>query len=257
MLESLNRDGWSEQDTEGRPEEPSALRRGDPHDNLLNVSNQDDPEPLRKLAEAIKILEDRIVEIAAGQASAARSVHAAADGLPLHKIDEGGATAAGLHTTADELESFVRELATVSDVFRILRAEALGDAAAFCSRERRYVSSSRGNGEQPVALLDDLIERYGTDAILTVHAHMPGGEIVRWELMIDGGYVPTADVRISERGDHSVMLLTDAREEIELTRWREGARGTQRQPASFVERLGALQRRSCRGYGGASGVGGG
>jgi hypothetical protein len=90
-----------------------------------------------------------------------------------------------------------------------------------------------------VALLDDLIERYGIDAILTVHPQMPGGEIVRWELMIDGGYVPTADVRVSERGGHSVMLLTDAREEIELTRWREGARGAQGPPASFVERQGA------------------
>jgi len=98
-----------------------------------------------------------------------------------------------------------------------------------------------------VALLDDLIERYGIDAILTVDPHMPGGEIVRWELMIDGGYVPTADVRVSERGGHSVMLLTDAREEIELTRWREGACGAQGPPASFVERLRGLQRRSCRG----------
>jgi hypothetical protein len=105
-----------------------------------------------------------------------------------------------------------------------------------------------GGGEwsQPVALLDDLIERYGIDAILTVHPHMPGGEILRWELMIDGDYVPTADIRVSERGGHSVMLLTDAREEIELTRWREGARGAQGPPVSLVERLGALQRRSTR-----------
>jgi hypothetical protein len=85
-----------------------------------------------------------------------------------------------------------------------------------------------------VALLDDLIERYGIDAILTVHPHMPGGEILRWELMIDGDYVPTADIRVSERAGHSVMLLTDAREEIELTRWREGPRGPQGPPASVV-----------------------
>jgi hypothetical protein len=94
-----------------------------------------------------------------------------------------------------------------------------------------------------MVLLDDLIERYGTDAILTVHPHMPGGEVVRWELMIDGEYVPVADIRVTQRGDHSVMLLTDAREEIELTRWREDSRGTQGPPASFVERLGGLRRR--------------
>jgi hypothetical protein len=97
-----------------------------------------------------------------------------------------------------------------------------------------------------VAVVDDLISRYGIDAILTVHPHMPGGEILRWELMIDGEYVPTADIRITERGGHRVMLLTDAREEIELTRWREGAGGAQGAPASLVERLGALQRRSTR-----------
>ena len=74
-------------------------------DKFLHVSSQGDPEALRKTAEAVTILEGRIVEIAPGQANAARSVHAAADGLLLHKVDDGGATAAGLHTTADELES--------------------------------------------------------------------------------------------------------------------------------------------------------
>jgi hypothetical protein len=90
-----------------------------------------------------------------------------------------------------------------------------------------------------VALLDELIERYGAEAIVTVHPYMPGGEILRWELLIDGGYVPTADVRVSDRSGQSVMCLTDTFEEIELTRWRGGARGA---PASVVGRLGALQR---------------
>ncbi len=76
-----------------------------------------------------------------------------------------------------------------------------------------------------MALLDDLIERYGIDAIVTVHPHMPDGEIVRWELMIDGDYVPTADIRVSERGGRSVMLLTDAREEM-------GSRAGVRAPAA-------------------------
>ena len=91
--------------------------------------SQGDPETLRKAAEAVKILEDRLVAIAQGQADAAKSLHAAADGLLLHKADDGGATATGLHTTADALELLARELATVGDALRMLIAEALGGEA--------------------------------------------------------------------------------------------------------------------------------
>jgi hypothetical protein len=96
-------------------------------DKIRNVSSQGDPEALRNAAKAVKILEDRLVAIAQGQADAAKSLHAAADGLLLHKADDDGATAAGLHTTADALESLSRELATLGDVFRMVIAEALGD----------------------------------------------------------------------------------------------------------------------------------
>ena len=96
-------------------------------DKILRVSSQSDPEVLRKAAEAVTILEDRLVAIAEGQAYAAKSLHAAADGLLLHKADDDGATAAGLHTTAEALESLARELATLGDAFRMLIAEALGD----------------------------------------------------------------------------------------------------------------------------------
>jgi hypothetical protein len=96
-----------------------------------------------------------------------------------------------------------------------------------------------------VALLDDLIERYGINAILTVHPHMPGGEILRWQLMMT---VTTYARRTSASVSVAVTAscLTDTREEIELTRWREGAGRAQGPPASLVERLGALQRRSTR-----------
>ena len=62
-------------------------------------------------------------------------------------------------------------------------------------------------------------------------------------LQIDGEEVDTADIRISER-DGRVMLLTDRSEEIELAWWREGASRPQGEPASVVETLGGLQRRS-------------
>ena len=87
--------------------------------------------------------------------------------------------------------------------------------------------------------------RYGTGAVLTVGPYMPdsSGEILRWVLQMDGEEVDTADIRIDERDGRSVMLLTDGTDEIELARWREGARGSQGAPASIVDTLGALQRR--------------
>jgi hypothetical protein len=94
-----------------------------------------------------------------------------------------------------------------------------------------------------VALVDDLIKRYGVNAILTVHPSMPGGEILRWVLMIDGEDVPEADIRIVERNGRSVMLITNGQDEIRLTSWRVDANG-RGAPSSVVDTLGALQRRS-------------
>ena len=61
----------------------------------------------------------------------------------------------------------------------------------------------------PVALQDELIERYGTGAVLSVSPYMAdrSGEILRWVLLIDRDEVPTADVRVSERYGWSVMVL--------------------------------------------------
>ena len=97
-----------------------------------------------------------------------------------------------------------------------------------------------------MTLLDDLIERYGTGAVLSVDRYMPdsSGEILRWVLQIDGEEVPEADIRVIERDGRGVMLLTDGNEEIELRWWREGARGPQGEPARFVYTLGGLQRRT-------------
>ena len=64
-----------------------------------------------------------------------------------------------------------------------------------------------------MALLDVLIERHGPRAIVTVHPHMRGGEILRWELLIDGEEVPEGDIRIVERNGRNVMLITDGNED--------------------------------------------
>ena len=69
-----------------------------------------------------------------------------------------------------------------------------------------------------MALLDQLIECYGTEAVISVDPYMPdtSGEILRWVMMIDWKEVPEADIRVSEREGRSVMLLTDGHEQIEL-----------------------------------------
>jgi hypothetical protein len=97
-----------------------------------------------------------------------------------------------------------------------------------------------------VGLLDDLIERYGTGAVVAVRPYMPdnSGEILRWVLEIDGEEASEADVRVTERDGLSVMLLVGGGEEIELTSWREGAPGPGSPPAAFLDTLGGLQRRS-------------
>ena len=74
-----------------------------------------------------------------------------------------------------------------------------------------------------MALLDDLIERYGTDAVISVDPYMPdsSGDILRWVVQINFED-PEADISIVEREGRTVMLLTDGNEEIELTGWRGG-----------------------------------
>jgi hypothetical protein len=78
------------------------------------------------------------------------------------------------------------------------------------------------------AVLDELIERYGSGAVVTVSPYMPNnsGDILRWVLRIDGEEVSDVDVRTvvhSEREDVHVMLLVYGDEEFELARWHEDA----------------------------------
>ena len=115
--------------------------------------------------------------------------------------------------------------------------------------ELRFMSSVREPlpEEQPV-LLDKLIERYRAGAVLTVRAYMPDseGQILRWVLLIDGEEVTDARIRIGARDGRRVML-TDGSEEIELTSWRgDTFSGPHGEPSSFVDTLGALQRRTFR-----------
>jgi hypothetical protein len=86
-----------------------------------------DREALRRAAEAVKVLEERVVAISQGQADAAKSLHETADGLLLHKADDGGVTAANLHLTADALEAIARELAMLGDAYRMLIGDVLGN----------------------------------------------------------------------------------------------------------------------------------
>ena len=73
-------------------------------------------------------------------------------------------------------------------------------------------------------MLEELIDRYGEDAILTARPYVPasGGETLRWVLEIDGSPVPDADVRTArheERRDVMVMLLVHGDEEVEIGSW--------------------------------------
>ena len=75
----------------------------------------------------------------------------------------------------------------------------------------------------PVVMLDELIDRYGEDAILTVRPYvLDSGETLRWIVEIDGVDIYDNDVRIQDdpdRPDGSVMFLVRGDEEIEIGRW--------------------------------------
>ena len=93
------------------------------------------------------------------------------------------------------------------------------------------------------ASLDELIDRYGEDAILTTRPYvLDSGETLRWALEIDGSPVPDADVRIAshaERPGVMVMWLVHGDENIELMSW-----STKRYPygpAAVIRRLGDLR----------------
>jgi hypothetical protein len=72
-------------------------------------------------------------------------------------------------------------------------------------------------------MLDDLVDRYGEGAIVTVSPYvLDSGETFRWSVQIDGKEVSDIDVRVDEdpeTGDQMVMRLFHADEELEIERW--------------------------------------
>lgn len=92
-------------------------------------------------------------------------------------------------------------------------------------------------------MLDELIDRYGEDAILTARPYVPAsGETLRWILEIDGSPVPDADVRTAsheERRHLIVMLLVHGDEEVEIGRW--STKIHPYGPAAVMRRLGDLR----------------
>jgi hypothetical protein len=72
-------------------------------------------------------------------------------------------------------------------------------------------------------VLDELIERHGEGAIITVRPYvLDSGETLRWIVEINGVDVPDVDVAVrpdSERTDVMVMLLVYGGEEVELDHW--------------------------------------
>jgi len=104
-------------------------RSGAGKSSATRDSMSQDPDALRKAAEAVRVLEDRVVAIAQGQVSLAQSLRETADGLLVHKADDEGATAVALSSIADSLELLAREVATLNDSFRMLIADALGEDA--------------------------------------------------------------------------------------------------------------------------------
>jgi hypothetical protein len=98
-------------------------------------------------------------------------------------------------------------------------------------------------------MLDELLHRYGEDAIVTARPHMlDSGESYRWELQIDGMDVPGAYAHVRrdlERQDVMVMVLVYGDEEVELGRWSTKQRPhAPYGPAAVIRRLGDLQKGS-------------
>jgi hypothetical protein len=92
-------------------------------------------------------------------------------------------------------------------------------------------------------MLNELIDRYGQDAVVTARPHMlDSGETYRWELAIDGDNVPEADVhmrRHPERRDVMVLLLVRGAEAVELDHW--STKTKPYGPAGVMCRLGDLR----------------
>jgi hypothetical protein len=89
-------------------------------------------------------------------------------------------------------------------------------------------------------LLDDLIDRYGEAAILTVRPYIiDSGEILRWIVEIDGEDPPDMDVRIDRGDPWVVMSLVRGGKEMLIGRW---SRKRHPDGAQVIWSLGGLRR---------------
>lgn len=91
-------------------------------------------------------------------------------------------------------------------------------------------------------MLDELVERFGTDAVVTARPVMlESGGTYRWELEIDGARMAgvSAHVRRDPEDHHlTILLMALDDEEVEIARWT-----TKRsEPGSIVRTLGELRR---------------
>jgi hypothetical protein len=102
-------------------------------------------------------------------------------------------------------------------------------------------AAPRKNGD---SMLDDLVDRYGEGAIVTVSPYvLDSGETFRWSVQIDGKEVSDIDVRVDEdpeTGDQMVMRLFHADEELEIERWSKTR--LPYGPGSVIRSLRQLQR---------------
>jgi hypothetical protein len=91
-----------------------------------------------------------------------------------------------------------------------------------------------------MAMLDDLIDRYDSGAVLTVSPYiLDSGEILRWVLQIDGEEPSDLDVRIDQGDPWVVTFLVRGDDELEVGRW---SRKQHPDGASVLWTLGGLRR---------------
>jgi hypothetical protein len=92
-------------------------------------------------------------------------------------------------------------------------------------------------------LLDELIERYGADAVVTAYPVMlDSGVTYRWEILIDGEHVSDVSVHahgIRGRPNEVALMMVHGNDEIEIARF-----SVERpESASIVRTLGDLRRK--------------
>ena len=92
-------------------------------------------------------------------------------------------------------------------------------------------------------LIDDLIERYGKDAVLTASPLViDSGATLHWIAEIDGAAVPDVDVRVDHLQGHPdwrLLTLVGGGDELEIERW--SIKHYPHAPASVIRTLAGLR----------------